>query len=178
MLEDEINRKLTETDQGTGCGGLMRLYWQPVALTDELSGNRPVVPVRIFGEDLVLFRNGSGEIGLIDRHCPHRQVDLCYGRLEENGLRCPFHGWLFAPDGTCLDQPGELPENNRIRHFGQANYPCVERNGMIFAYLGPGDPPPLPAVQNTAWWKARPATRRDCAAPRARGTLMTRPARY
>ena len=146
MLADEINRKLTKTDQGTGCGSLMRLYWQPVALTDELVGNRPVVPVRIFGEDLVLFRNGSGEIGLIDRHCPHRQVDLCYGRLEENGLRCPFHGWLFAPDGTCLDQPGELPENNRVRHFGQANYPCIERNGMIFAYLGPGDPPPLPAV--------------------------------
>ena len=148
MLAPEMNKKLTETDTGTPGGTLMRRYWQPVALSDELSGNRPVVPVRIFGEDLVLFRDGEGTLGLIDRHCPHRQADLCYGRLEANGLRCPFHGWLFDAEGTCLDQPGELPENNRVRHFGQAAYPCVERNGMIFGYLGPGDPPPLPAIDS------------------------------
>ena len=148
MLAPEINRKLTETDDGTPCGTLMRRYWQPVALTDELAGNRPVVPVRIFGEDLVLFRDGDGRLGLIDRHCPHRQADLCYGRLESNGLRCPFHGWLFDAEGTCLDQPGELHDNNRERHFGQAAYPCVERNGMIFGYLGPGEPPALPAIDS------------------------------
>lgn len=148
MLKAEVNQRLTETDKGSDCGELMRRYWQPVALSDELMGNRPVVPVRIFGEDLVLFRNGKGDLGLIDRHCPHRGVDLCYGRLEDNGLRCPFHGWLFAPDGTCLEQPGEQPENNRERHFGQTHYPCVERNGMIFAYMGPGEPPALPAIDS------------------------------
>ena len=73
MLAPEMNKKLTETDTGTPGGTLMRRYWQPVALSDELSGNRPVVPVRIFGEDLVLFRDGEGTLGLIDRHCPHRQ---------------------------------------------------------------------------------------------------------
>lgn len=146
MLAKDINDKLTQTAPGTGCGQLMRMYWQPIALTDELNKNRPVVPVRIFSEDLVLFRSGDGALGLMDRHCPHRQADLCYGRLENNGLRCPFHGWLFAADGTCLEQPGEQPANNFERHFGQASYPCVERNGIIFGYLGAGDPPPLPSI--------------------------------
>ena len=114
MLAAEINEKLTRTDRDTPCGALMRRYWQPVALADELAGNRPVVPVRIFGEDLVLFRDGEGTLGLIDRHCPHRQADLCYGRLETNGIRCPFHGWLFDAEGTCLDQPGELPDLSLI----------------------------------------------------------------
>ena len=148
MLSSKINQRLTQTNKDTDCGALMRLYWQPVALSDELVGKRPVIPVRIFGEDLVLFKDGSGNLGLIDRHCPHRGVDLCYGRLEQNGIRCPFHGWLFDSEGTCLEQPGEQDENNKARHFGQANYPCIEKNGMIFAYLGAGDPPPLPSIDS------------------------------
>ena len=105
MLAAEINEKLTGTDRDTPCGALMRRYWQPVALADELAGNRPVVPVRIFGEDLVLFRDGEGTLGLIDRHCPHRQADLCYGRLETNGIPARSTGGCLMPKAPALTSP-------------------------------------------------------------------------
>ena len=104
-----------------------------------------MVPVRLLGEDLVLFRNESGDLGLIGRHCPHRGADLCYGRLEDDGLRCPFHGWHFDRSGQCVEQPGE-PEGSRMHENIQTKgYPVRELNGVIFAYLGPGEPPALPA---------------------------------
>jgi len=100
--------------------------------------------VRLLGEDLVLFRRSSGW-GLISRFCAHRGVDLSYGRLEQDGLRCLYHGWLYSSDGRCLEQPAE-PEHSRFHEkIRIAHYPCVERNGIIFAYLGAGDPPPFPA---------------------------------
>ncbi len=120
-----------------------------------LAGHSPVTPVAAPGAHAQgVAREDTARRAdhlLLDRQrrgCPHRGVDLCYGRLEDTGLRCPFHGWLFDTDGTCLEQPGEQPENNRKRHFGQANYPCVERNGIIFAYMGPGDPPSLPSIDS------------------------------
>lgn len=144
MLSAEQNALVTRTGPGTPAGDVMRRYWQPAALTEELPGNRPAVPVRLLGEDLVLFRDEQGRYGLIGRQCPHRGVDLAFGRLENGGLRCPFHGWLFDVGGTCLEQPAE-PEGSRfhekIRHKA---YPCVERNGIVFAYLGPGQAPALP----------------------------------
>lgn len=144
MLSAEQNALVTRTGPGTPAGDVMRRYWQPAALTEELPDNRPVVPVRLMGEDLVLFRDEQGCYGLIGRQCPHRGVDLAFGRLENGGLRCPFHGWLFDVGGRCLEQPAE-PEGSRfhekIRHKA---YPCIERNGIIFAYLGPGEPPALP----------------------------------
>ena len=85
---------------------LMRRYWQPAALVDELAGNRPIKPVRLLGEDLVLFRDDTGRYGLIGRACPHRGTDLAYGRLEDGGLRCAFHGWLFDVNGQCLRDAG------------------------------------------------------------------------
>ncbi len=144
MISEELNQRLTRTGQGTDAGTVLRHYWQPAALADELVSKRPVVPVRLLGEDLVLFRNDDGELGLIGRHCLHRGADLCYGRLEDNGLRCPFHGWHFDRTGQCIEQPGE-PDGSRMHEsIKTASYPVIEKNGIIFAYMGPGEPPPFP----------------------------------
>lgn len=146
MMTQEQNDELTRIGPGTGAGAVLRRYWQPAALSAELEGERPVAPVRLLGEDLVLFRDESGKLGLIGRHCPHRGVDLCYGRLEDGGLRCPFHGWLYDHTGQCLEQPAE-PEGSRLHENIRAvNYPVTERNGIVFAYMGPGEPPALPAL--------------------------------
>lgn len=146
MISQELNESLTRVGKGTDAGEVLRRYWQPAALADELQGARPVVPVRLLGEDLVLFRDSEGELGLIGRHCPHRGADMCFGRLEENGLRCPFHGWHFNRAGQCVEQPGE-PEGSRMHeHIQSTAYPVVERNGIIWAYMGPGEPPAFPAL--------------------------------
>lgn len=145
MLTADQNRLLTETGPGTGCGDLMRHYWQPAALAEELPEERPVKAVRLLGEDLVLYRTESGGYGLIGRSCPHRGADLCFGRLEDGGLRCSFHGWLFDEHGACLEQPAEPPGSRFHTKIRQPAYPCIERNGIVFAYMGPGEPPALPA---------------------------------
>jgi phenylpropionate dioxygenase-like ring-hydroxylating dioxygenase large terminal subunit len=144
MLSAEQNDLITRTGAGTPAGGLMRRYWQPAALVDELAGNRPVKPVRLFGEDLVIFKDEKGRYGLIDRRCPHRGTDLAYGRLENGGLRCAFHGWLFDVSGKCLETPAEPDDSNLCANIKQKSYPVVERNGILFAYLGPGEPPAFP----------------------------------
>ena len=144
MLSQEKNALVTQIGPETGCGAVMRRFWQPAALVEELDDERPVLAVQLLGEDLVLFRDDDGRYGLIGRHCAHRGADLCFGRREDGGLRCPFHGWLFDVNGRCLEQPAEPPGSNfhtKIRHTA---YPCEARNGIVFAYMGPGDPPPLP----------------------------------
>ena len=144
MLSVEQNDLITRTGPGTPAGKLMRCYWQPAALIDELSGNRPVKPVRLLGENLVAFRDGQGRYGLIERGCPHRGTDLAFGRLEQSGLRCSFHGWLFDVTGQCLETPAE-PEGSRMcANIRQKAYPVVERSGILFAYLGGGEPPAFP----------------------------------
>lgn len=145
MLSHEQNLRLTSTGPGSPCGAVLRQFWQPAALTDELSEERPVKAVRLLGEDLVLFRDDAGRYGLIDRHCPHRGVDLAYGRPEDGGLRCPFHGWLFDVTGACLEQPAEPAGSRFHTKVRTTNYPCRERNGIVFAWLGGGEPPELPA---------------------------------
>jgi phthalate 4,5-dioxygenase oxygenase subunit len=145
MLTQEQNELLTRTDAGTGAGELMRRYWHPVALSEELEPDQPL-PVKMMGEDLVLFRDGNGAPVLMGRFCPHRGVDLSYGRIEDGGLRCVYHGWLMSPDGRCLDQPGEPASStfkDRIKH---AAYPCFEANGLILTYMGPGAPPDVPKL--------------------------------
>ncbi len=144
MLSTEQNALVTETGTGTPGGALMRRYWQPAALVEELAGDRPLAPVRLMGEDLVLFRAEDGEPRLTARRCPHRGADLRFGRLEDGGLRCPFHGWLFDGKGRCLEQPAEPEGSNFHSRIRMAGYPCAERNGVVFAWLGPGQPPPLP----------------------------------
>lgn len=146
MLSKEINDLITKVGPDDGAGKVLRRYWQPAALTVELEGDRPVAAVRLMGEDLVLFRDNEGELGLIGRQCPHRGADLCYGRREDNGIRCPFHGWHFDRTGQCVEQPGEPEESRMHEQISVPSYPVVEKNGIIFAYMGPGDPPPFPAL--------------------------------
>lgn len=145
-MRAEDNRKLTETGPGTPGGDWMRKYWQPVALSEELAGERPVVPVRVLGEDLVLFRNEDGTTGLIDRRCAHRGADLSLGRLEDGGLRCYFHGWLYGAGGSCLDTPAEPADSTLKSKVKIRSFPVRERNGVVFAYLGDGNAPELPAL--------------------------------
>jgi phenylpropionate dioxygenase-like ring-hydroxylating dioxygenase large terminal subunit len=144
MLSIQQNDLITRTGAGTPAGSLLRRYWQPAALVDELSGNRPIKPVRLLGEDLVIFRDERGRYGLIARRCPHRGTDLAYGRLENGGLRCAFHGWLFDINGKCLETPAEPDDSNLCANIRQKSYPVVEKNGILFAHLGPGEPPALP----------------------------------
>lgn len=144
MMSATQNQRITRVGPGTPAGALLRMYWQPVALADELAGNRPVVPVRLLGQDLVLFRDENGQLGLLDRDCPHRGADLAFGRLENGGLRCAFHGWLFRADGQCLETPAEPAGSRMCERIRQRSYPVQECNGMIFGYLGEGEPPALP----------------------------------
>ena len=144
MLSSEQNDLITRTGPGTPAGRLMRQYWQPAALVDELKGNRPIKPVRLFGEDLVMFKDDKGRYGLVGRHCPHRGTDLAFGRLEDGGLRCAFHGWLFDINGKCLETPAEPDDSNLCANIRQKAYPVVEKSGILFAYLGGGEPPAFP----------------------------------
>jgi phenylpropionate dioxygenase-like ring-hydroxylating dioxygenase large terminal subunit len=144
MMSREQNDLITRTGPRTAAGKLMRMYWQPAALVEELDGARPVKPVKLLGEELVLFRDKGGRYGLIERHCPHRGADLAFGRLEEQGLRCSFHGWLFDTSGRCLETPAE-PEGSRLCDgIRQRACQVIERSGILFAYLGSGEPPPFP----------------------------------
>jgi phthalate 4,5-dioxygenase len=144
MLSAEQNDLITRTGAGTAAGALMRRYWQPTALVDELAGNRPIKPVRLFGEDLVIFRDDRGRYGLVGRACPHRGTDLAYGRLENGGLRCAFHGWLFDVAGRCLETPAEPDDSRLCANIRHKAYPVVEKSGVLFAYLGSDAPPALP----------------------------------
>ena len=114
------------------------------ALLDELEGPRPVRPVRALGQEMVLFRDEQARIGLIDRACPHRGADMAYGRLEDGGLRCAFHGWLFDADGKCLDTPAEPEGSTLCARIRTRSYPVAVRSGIVFAYLGEGAPPAFP----------------------------------
>ncbi len=141
MISAEQNELMTRVGPGTPAGALLRNYWQPVALVEELADPRPVKAVRVLGQDCVLFRDERGRYGMLDRACPHRGADLAYGRLEDGGLRCAFHGWLFDTDGKCLDTPAELEGSRICEQVRQRAYPVQQKSGALFAYLGAGEPP-------------------------------------
>lgn len=145
MISAEQNDFITRVGPGTPAGALLRRYWQPIALVEELEEKRPVRAVRLMGQDFVLFRDEKGELGLLDRDCPHRGADLAFGRLEDGGLRCPFHGWLFDVKGSCLETPAEPAGSKLCTRIKQSAYPVVEKSGIIFAYIGEGEPPAFPA---------------------------------
>ena len=146
MLNTADNLLLTSTGHDAAAGALMRRYWQPAALAEEFAGAQQVRCVELAGERVALFKDADGEFGMLDIHCPHRGADLSYGRVEHGGLRCVFHGWLFDRDGKCLEQPAE-PEGSRFHEYvHQRAYPCIERNGIVFTWLGDGDAPPLPQI--------------------------------
>ena len=156
-MNAEQNNRLTRITPGTPCGQLLRQYWQPAALVDEFDpaldprmAHRPVKAVKLLGQDLVLFKDALNGWGLLDRHCAHRGADLSFGRLaiaaEGGGLSCPFHGWKFAPDGRCLETPAEPAGSKLCDRVRQRSYPVIEKNGVLFAWLGNTDeaPPPFP----------------------------------
>lgn len=141
MIETDIEL-LSRTKSGTMCGALMRRYWQPAALSAELGMDKPLA-VQLFGEELVLFRDGDGKPALIGRYCAHQGVDMIYGRVEPEGLRCMYHGWLFDNCGRVVLRGDWLPEKERRWDVGQPSYPCIEAGGIIFTYMSPGEPPGL-----------------------------------
>ena len=146
MLTQEQNEMLTQVGKGTPMGELLRRYWHPIAASAELE-EKPTKVVRLLGEDLVLYKNKSGEIGLIDRFCPHRRVDLSYGIPEYEGLRCMYHGWMFNRHGQCIEQPFEetvRPDGRFKKKVTVAAYPVEELGGLLFAYLGPNPAPLVP----------------------------------
>ena len=146
MLSIEDNKLVTDTDPGTPMGDLFRRFWLPVALSEELPGP-DCAPVRVtaLGEDLIAFRDTEGRVGLLDAYCTHRGAPLFFGRNEENGLRCIYHGWKFDYTGQCIDMPN-APEGPSFKRKVKADaYPVVEAGDLIWAYMGPADKkPPFP----------------------------------
>jgi 5,5'-dehydrodivanillate O-demethylase len=146
MLSKEQNDRLTRIEAGTPCGELMRRYWHPIAASSQLP-TRGTRPVRILGENLVLYRDKTGKLGLVEPHCPHRGAGLLFGIPEETGLRCAYHGWLFNAEGHCLEQPYEEFCNPGTQYHAKVKikaYPVEELGGLVFAYLGPEPRPLLP----------------------------------
>ena len=146
MLTVEANDRLTRVGPGTPCGELMRRYWHPVAAVSQMK-DRYTMPVRLLGEDLVLYKDRSGTFGLIEPRCPHRRMSLIYGIPLENGIRCPYHGWAFDETGRCIEQPYEETEDPEGRFKDKVKakaYPVETLAGLVFAYLGPAPAPLLP----------------------------------
>jgi len=196
MLSDKENRRMAEVGPGTPAGAYLRRFWHPIAISDRWDGirthwdyDRPLTfndepgtveswadrlanftgkptPVRILGEDLVMFRDGGGRPGLIARSCPHRGTSMEFGRVQERGIACCYHGWLFDVGGRCLDMPAEPADSNFKDKVGITAYPVEEMGGLLWAYMGPGAPPLLPrfdvygredgvrAVENFGLWPA------------------------
>src|SRR5262245_11116436 len=132
MISKEDNERLTQVNAGTAVGDLLRRYWYPIAAVSELA-RHPTKFVKILGEELVLFKDAGGNLGLIDAYCAHRRANLVYGMAEEDGLRCPYHGWKFDRAGRCLEQPfeetikpGGFKEQIRLAH-----YVAEDRGGLI-----------------------------------------------
>lgn len=154
MLSEDQNRFLTQVGPGTPMGALLRSYWIPVLYSHELSepGAGPI-RVRLLGESLIAFRDTAGRIGLLDHHCPHRLASLFYGRNEEGGIRCAYHGWQFDVDGKCIDIPNEAPGCPLLTKVRARAYKCREERGIVWAYLGDG---PAPALPSLGWATAEP----------------------
>jgi len=149
MLSAEDNALLTRTGAGTAMGDLFRRFWQPVLLSQELpEPDGPPLRVKIFGEDLIAFRDSGGRVGLLDPVCPHRGANLFFGRNEQGGIRCAYHGWKFDVAGRCLDMP-TMPPESRFRDKVRAGaYPAREWGDFVWAYFGPPEhEPPLPELE-------------------------------
>ena len=153
MLTTQENKALTSVMPGTPMGELFRRYWHPIAAAAEMD-DKPTKAVRILGEDLVLYKDKSGTLGLIERACPHRRVDLSYGIPEEHGLRCMYHGWMMDETGQCIEQPFEEtvhPDGRFKEKVKIAGYPVESYGGLIFAYMGPQPAPLLPHWETFEW---------------------------
>jgi 5,5'-dehydrodivanillate O-demethylase oxygenase subunit len=155
VLAKSENEILTQVEPGTPAGELMRRYWHPIAAAAELADSPfRTKGLRILGEDLVLFRDRADRLGLISRYCPHRRVDLAIGVVEQDGLRCQYHGWKFDASGACVEQPFEdtvHAEDNFRAKCSIAGYPVQELAGLVWAYLGPEPAPLLPRWEPLVW---------------------------
>ena len=157
MLTREDNELLTRVGPGTPLGQLMRHYWIPVVQSSELEPGGHCKRVKLLGEDLVVVRSPAGHVGLLGEFCPHRRASLYFGRNEDAGLRCVYHGWQFALNGQCTDMPNEPPASNFQEKVCQVAYPCTERGGVVWTYMGPSTPPPpFPDLE----WTLVPAAQR------------------
>jgi phenylpropionate dioxygenase-like ring-hydroxylating dioxygenase large terminal subunit len=149
MLTPKDNELMCKVGPGTPMGELMRQYWIPALMSTELpSPDCPPTRLRLLGENLIGFRATSGAVGLIANSCPHRGASLFFGRNEEEGLRCVYHGWKFDVGGNCVDMPSEPAESNFKSKVKATTYPCAERAGVIWTYMGSREtPPPLPHIE-------------------------------
>jgi len=156
MLTREMNELLTRVGPGTRLGDLFRRYWLPALLSEEApEPDGAPVRVRLLGEDLIAFRDSTGKVGLVGAHCPHRGAPMFFGRNEECGLRCVYHGWKFDAAGNCVDMPSEPPDSIFKAKVNIDAYPTWEGGGAVWAYLGPrAETPPFPAYE----WLRAPAT--------------------
>jgi phthalate 4,5-dioxygenase len=159
MFSEQDNEILTRTGRGTAMGDLFRRYWLPFLIANEL--DRPDGPpkrVRLYGEDLVAFRDSKGRIGLMDRYCAHRRADLFFARNEECGLRCTYHGWKYDVSGQCLEQPAEPEDSPLVTQTRLRSFPTREAGGVIWAYLGPPELMPK-EVPQLEWVTVPPSHR-------------------
>ena len=144
MLKPEQNTLVTQTGPGTQMGDLFRRYWLPALLAKELPApDCPPVRLKLLSERMVAFRDTSGKLGLVDEFCAHRGVSLWFGRNEENGIRCPYHGWKYDVNGQCTEVPSEPAESGYCKKIKLKSYPMVERGGVIWVYMGPPEHQPL-----------------------------------
>jgi phthalate 4,5-dioxygenase len=150
MISAEDNELLTRVGAGTAMGEMLRRFWMPAALAEEISepGGAPL-RLRLLGENLVAFRNSEGKVGLLDEQCPHRGASLALGVNAEGGLRCLYHGWKYGVDGACMDVPTEPPNSTLKNRVRAPAYPTREAGGVIWAYLGP--PQQEPAFPEFEW---------------------------
>ena len=156
-MRAEDQERLVRVGPGTPAGIWLRRYWHPAILSTEVEVDGPPVRVRLLGEDLIAFRDSAGAVGLLDAYCPHRRAPLFFGRNEECGLRCVYHGWKFDAAGACVDLPSEPPASPMLSNTRIKAYPTVDRGGIVWAYLGPAEQrPPAPDYE----WTRAPATHR------------------
>lgn len=159
MLTREKNKLVTEVGAGTPLGEVIRRYWLPACLTEEIpKPDCPPIRVKLLGEELVAFRNSDGKIGLLEEYCPHRLASMFLGRNEENGLRCVYHGWKFDTDGNCTDMPNEPAESRFKEKVSMKSYPTLELGGVVWTYLGPKEKMPEPPGME---WLRAPAAHRN-----------------
>ncbi len=150
MAKTTTHQELTQVGPGTIMGDFMRQYWIPAAISAELEPDGEPIRLALLGEPLIAFRDSSGRVGVMDHRCPHRCASLFLGRNEDDGIRCIYHGWKFDTDGNCVDMPN-VPESRDFKAKVKAKaYKAVERNGLIWVYMGPRDEaPPLPMIEST-----------------------------
>jgi len=160
----EENDLLTRVGPGTPCGELLRRYWHPIALLQDVDEESPTKYVRVLGEDLALFRDKHGRVGLLGDHCSHRGASLLYGRVEERGIACAYHGWLYDVEGNCLETPAEPADSRFYLTVKHRAYPVREQYGLYWAYLGPPPAPVLPRWDIASFGSVQPtgAQRFDC----------------